>query len=190
MTDDALAEEMSALASIEQASQVIELVKVWRDRDRITLRNGVVLKLHPVPPLAIREAALLVPPPQVPVWISPDKDREEPNPNDPDYLAALEKHKHEQAFRVSDTIHLLGTSVESIPDGIDPPESDVWISKLEAIGIKVDRENEHKRYLSWLRLYAYTSQADISMVTAFATRLSGTTEEEVQRAAAAFRRPA
>lgn len=185
----AFEDEPSTLASIESASKVAEILKN-RWVDRAQLRNGIVLKLSPVPPLAIREAAILTPPPRVPMWISPDKEREEPNPNDPDYLAALDRYSAEQSFRVADTIHLLGTAIEHVPDGIDRPEDDGWIDRLDSLGIKVDRDNPHKRYLSWLRLYAYSSKVDISMVTALTTRLSGVTEEEVQRAAASFRRDA
>lgn len=179
--------QVSALRAINQAANVVSFLAARSGPDTFKLRNGVVLKLAPVPPLAMREAAIHYPPPHPPVVLNRDKDREETNPNDPDYLEALERYTMEQAARVADVMILLGTSIESIPEGVEPPESPTWKAKLEALDIKVDSSNEYKQYLAWLRLYALTSEQDLAYTLWAVTRISGVTEEEVRRAASAFR---
>lgn len=169
-----------------EAAEIAEIIEQG-PRDEAVLANGVRLKLRRVPPLAIREAAIRVPPPKVPtVWIQ-DREREEENPNDPGYLEAMARYQAEQMFRVADVMMLLGTSIGELPDGIASPESDEWIEMLEALDIPVERVNKHKRYLAWMRLYATEREEDIAVIIGRVAALSGVTEVEVQRAAAAFR---
>lgn len=157
-------------------------------RDRIYLGNGVVLKIHPVPPLAMREAATSIPPPAPPIVRIESQDREEENPNDPDYLAEFERWQLKQLARVADVMLILGTSLQELPtDGsLVPPEDEDWIEMLEAVGLSVPKTNKYARYLSWLRLYAVRSEQDLSEVFTAVVQASGVTELEVQRAAAAF----
>lgn len=186
-SDTNVGEPDDAARLLSEAAEVVAAVVDGEEKDRVTLSNGIVLKLRPVPPLAIREIALRFAPPPVPVvWIG-DKERSEPNPNDPDYLAAMTRYTNDQIYRVADVSISLGTAVESVPDYLERPEADGWIDELEAVGITVDRENRHKRYLAWLRYYAINSTADLTRVMRGVTLLAGVTEEEVQRAVRAFR---
>jgi hypothetical protein len=173
--------------SIEAATEVVESLETKAKLDSITLSNGIVLKLKAVPPLAMREAAISVPQPKVPVVFVESLGRAEENPNDPDYARALTRWENDQVFRVADVLMLLGTSVESVPEGYQRPEDEEWFEELEVLGLAVDGSNRHKRRLAWLRMYAFTSERDIAATMAAITALSGTTEVEVGRAAAAFR---
>lgn len=152
------------------------------------LQNGVVLELKPVPPIAIREAALQKPPPQVPTVFIEDKGREEQNPNDPDYHKAMQQYAFDQLYRITDVLLLLGTGIVSIPDDVFPVESDEWVEQLAALAIDVPPfNNKYARYLSWLRLYAICSEYEVGYILGNVTAMSGVTEVEVQRAAASFR---
>lgn len=178
-----LISEVAAIAeSLEYEGKVLEC----------TLSSGVILECKPVPPLAMREVAIRVPAPQVPTWHNPDKDRDEPNPNDPDYLKALELYQAEQLFRVTEVIMLLGTQVKELPDGFPGPERVDWIEPLLVLGVveqdTIDHANKWARYLMWLRFYACQTQSDVAHVIGRVIAVSGVTEVEVQRAAAAFLR--
>lgn len=173
--------------SINAAAEVVESIESKARPDKLTLSNGIVLKLKAVPPLAMREAAISVPQPKPPVVFMESLGRTEENPNDPDYLRAVTRWENDQVFRVADVLMLLGTSVESVPEGFERPEDSEWFEQLEVLGLAVDGSNRHKRYLAWLRMYAFASERDIAAAMAAITSLSGTTEVEVQRAAAAFR---
>lgn len=155
----------------------------------ITLKNGIMLKLKPVAPLAIREAAVRVQPPEVPIVFVEEKQREERNPADPAYLRAVDRYEADQIIRVADVLVLMGTKVEYIPEGLSRPEDDDWIDLLEAVDIQVPRDNKYRRYLAWVRYSAIEDEEDIGRVVAAVVRLSGVTEVEVDKAAQAFRSP-
>lgn len=156
-----------------------------------TLANGIKLKIKPVPPLAIRQAAIQVPPPSVPIVHDEGRDRDMENPSDPDYQKALEAYQVEQLFRVVDVMILLGTEVVHIPDDVYPPESEEWTDMLDAAGVTVPPfRSTQARRLGWMRLYAMITEADTAVVVSRLIALSGVTEVEVQRAAAAFLRTA
>ena len=178
---------LSAVEAITQAAQVAAQLTARAVSPTLTLTNGIVLNCRAVPPLAIREAQISQPAPRPPVLMNEAKGREEENPNDPDYIAAVQVHAAHQLSRVSDTMMLLGTAVASLPEWAAAPESDEWIEPLEALGIVINRENKYQRYLAWLRLYACVAESDVVRILRNVTGLSGVTEEEVQRAAAAFR---
>lgn len=190
-TADATAEDrISAVQSIEDAVSAASSLD-GSGRIGFTLSTGVVLRLKSVPPLAIREASLSIRPPAIPTVYMEDKGREEENANDPDYLQAMNRYALEQLFRVSDVLMLLGTSiVGEVPEGVFGPDSDEWMEPLEALGIALPenvRTNKHVRYLAWLRLYAVRSEQEVAYLMGRIASLSGVTEVEVQRAAAAFR---
>lgn len=171
--------------AIEGAAAVAQAVESG-PITRLTLRCGAVLLFSPVSPLALREAAVTVVQPAVPIVRLTD-GRDEPNPNDPDYIAALDRFQNDQIFRVANVVMLMGTKLESVPEGVDKPEDEDWIEMLETLGITVPHATKHQRYLSWLRLYALRANDEVTAIIGNVVRLSGVTEVEVQRAASAFR---
>lgn len=187
---DEAVDEPSRIPSIADVAAVASALD-GSGRNGFRLSIGAILRFKSVPPIALREAALQVKPPPVPVVFMEDKGRKEENPNDPDYLRAMQLYALEQLYRVGDILMLLGTElVTPVPDGVTPPESDDWIEPLEALGLPLParlRENKHVRYLTWLRLYAMRNEQEIGYIMGRIVSLSGVQEVEVQRAAAAFR---
>jgi len=57
-------------------------------------------RVVPVSQAIIQDSMALIPEPRVPMWYNPEKEREEPNPADPDYLDALKAREREQ-YRVT-----------------------------------------------------------------------------------------
>lgn len=154
---------------------------------RVTLSNGIVLRLKPVPPFAVRQAAIAVIDPPVPtVWIA-DKERNEPNPNDPDYIDAVNRANEQRIEAVTNLFFMMGTEVEAVPDGMFRPEDDGWIDMLEVVGLPVDRANQFKRHYQWVAWYAAQSEHDISTIMTSVATLSGVSEADVQVAIRSFR---
>jgi len=89
------------------------------------LSTGVRVRLRPVPAWLVQEAQSRVEDPPVPNWHNPDKDREEPNPNDPGYLAALQKNQARRAEAATDVMMLFGVE---LVDAVPPDET--WLPKL------------------------------------------------------------
>ena len=152
----------------------------------LEVRNGVRLKLKPVPPLTVRRAVAHLKRPIVPK-ADLGKGRVEDNPGDPEYVAAMEEYG-QLAFDAGANVMLaLGTEVLHVPDGLEPPESDGWVEQLTAAGFEVDLSTAPARRLSWLSFYAITSETDVVKIVLGVTQLTGTAESEVAAAVESFR---
>lgn len=155
--------------------------------DEVTLSNGVVFGLKPVSPFTIRALSAKEPPPEVPiVWIE-DKEREEPNPNDEDYIKAVVAYNNRMSDALLSLLIMQGTWVKSVPEGMSGPGDDAWVQSLRAAGIEPRLQNEFTRYHDWVTMIALTEYKDISLLTYSCFRVSGTAEAEVQRVLASFR---
>ena len=150
----------------------------------VTLSNGIVLKLKPVPPFLLRQAVTKLKEPKPPK-MDIGKGREEENPDHPDFLAAKGEYDALVIEAVTNVAFVMGTEAASIPDGLWGPDGDDWLEIPEILGIEVD-QRPRGRYLAWLRYYAVTSQEDVlQILLAMSTKL-GLTEEEVGLAAHSF----
>lgn len=177
-----------AAASLETAQQT--------RLETLELTNGIVLRFRPVAPLFMREAARGVPKPEVPKVEITREGREprfEENPDDPTYQQAMLDWyaESEEAGLIAGLI--MGTTVESVPEGWDLPEADGWIEQLrfasEATGrpIELHPEPLARRYLDWLRYYAIPSEEDLFRVTRVITSATGISEAELVEAVNSFR---
>lgn len=93
--------------------------------DVITLDNGVRVKVHAVPAALIDDVTRNIPTPQVPMWHNAEMERDEPNPNDPAYLQALQDADRERATAMIDACVIFGIE---LLDGV--PEGDEWMKNL------------------------------------------------------------
>jgi hypothetical protein len=153
----------------------------------LTLSNGIVLKLKNIPPLLINSVSNSIPEPEIPtVWIE-DKEREEPNPNHPAYLAAKLKRDQELTLATINLILYAGTELKSVPKGVSGPDDDDWIPLAKMAGIRFDESNQIERYLAWLRSYALATLNDLEQAQSLPLKLAGITEEEVNAVADSFR---
>lgn len=185
-----LSEEFESIDVVARA--VDRITKRGRFAD-FELSNGIVLTLKPVPPFLMSAVLNEFKDPEVPTVYMEEKGRDEPNPNDPDYLKAVEEVSKKQDKAIGDLLLSVGTSVKSVPDGYFPPESDEWIKQIEfaseitGANILIDKENPIKRYLYWLRFYAIETQSDFSVINTMAYSLGGIRENEVQEVVDSFR---
>jgi len=157
---------------------------------KITLSTGVVFKIVGVPLFAfdkIREKMRLERP-QVPVVHIEEKDRDEPNPNDPDYIAALDTFERKHSEKIIDMMITLGTEFDSVPEGFPKVSDDSWVLKLKLLDIDVpESEDVHGRYLAWIKLCAMKTMEDYESLLIACSRGAGVTEKDVADASATFR---
>ena len=164
----------------------VEIAKRQQSGDgTVTLSTGVRVRLRPIPPGTMQEAGASITPPRVPVWINPDKNREEPNPNDPDYLAALENYGRQRHQVIEEVAFMFGLElVDGVPDMGDEWERNLqWLVRKGRIDLAgydmsdpVDREFLYKKHCA-------VGVKDWAIVQ----RLLGVSREEVDEAAATFR---
>lgn len=149
----------------------------------VLLKTGVRVRLHPIAAGAITDAQARIHYPRPPMWHNPDKEREEPNYNDPDYLEAVEQVNRDRGNAAIDVTVMLGVE---LVDGL--PEGDRWLDGLRFLekrggldlsdfDFKSDLEREfvYKRYIA-------VSAEDIATVQT----MSGITPQEVDAAADGF----
>jgi len=116
-----------------------------------------------------------------------DKGRSEPNELDPDYRAALQKFSFDLGQQYVNGLILLGTSVHSIPDGMDGPDDPGWAEMLNTVVAgAVPEVGTKKRYLAWVRYWACRTGEDINAIEKAVTESGAVREEAVAAQMAGF----
>jgi hypothetical protein len=151
--------------------------------ESVNLPYGVQGTIVPVPPQLIDEVTSRIRDPEVPMWHNPDKDRDEPNPSDPDYLSALEDANRERGIAAIDTMALFGIDISALPT------DDAWLKKLQYMEKRnlidltdYDLEDEQEREFVFKRFIAVNN-----IILKKIMAVSGISEEEVAAAEASFR---
>jgi len=156
---------------------VLTVARQQQTDDIIVLSTGYRARIVPVAPTLLQQVSAQFKEPPVPTWHNPDKGRDEPNPNDPDYLRTVQEVNEQRGLAVMDALILFGVEL------VDPIPEDGWENKLRYLGIEVDTNDPLARELAFKK-YVAVGNADLMEIT----RRAGITEEAVQEAAQMFRR--
>lgn len=149
--------------------------------------NGVVLELRGVPSLVTVAVLKSHPKPRVPIVLNDDKGgREEENPNDPNYIAALERYQEEQVDLTSNVYLANGVKIKSVPNDYLPIESDEWTEPLRFSGIDIPSDDVGRR-VAYLKYYLLQDDDCGKVITAVAIAGGIVTEAQVDEAAETFR---
>lgn len=155
----------------------------------VDLSSGVILSLRPTPKHFIYQVTSKFHPPQIPmVWLE-KKQREELNPNDPDYILAIELYAVEVANAATDVTILRGSQIKHIPDDVMGPDDDDWKAEMQLLGMPL-ADNRRARYLAWVKGIAAPMDRDIEILLEALGRLTGVAEADVLDAVEKFRRVA
>lgn len=151
----------------------------------ITLSTGIRARISPVAASLIADVTTAIKEPEVPTWFNAKKEREEPNPHDPEYLKALSEANYARSKATMDTMVLFGVDlVDGVPD--DGWEKKLaYLKRLGHIDLdgfnlddEVDREFVYKRYVA-------VSADDLTFIMS----RSGITQEAIAAAAESFPSP-
>lgn len=143
-----------------------------------TTSTGVTIRRLTIPDILMQRVMEKVKKPKVPMWFNPEKERDEPNPNDPDYLEAVRQAQDERGQRAIDAAIMFGCELVS-----ELPESREWIQRLNRFGIEVDESDEFELKFAYLKYVAFSNSSDLALVTGW-----GLSEEDIANAGATFRR--
>ena len=159
-----------------------------KNDETFTSESGLKLKLKKVSRYIALEIGNKIPVPDVPTWVNEDKGREEENPNDPDYLKAVQKANYDRAMLVTTSTIALGTEITTLPTDMVGPDDDEWLEVLEALDIQVEVKNKRLRYCAWLKYIGLPNGTEFDELTMKVLRYSGlVSEEDVQKAQDSFR---
>lgn len=148
-----------------------------------TLSTGYRAKIRAVSATLLDAAMSKIKDPPIPVVFIADKDRSEPNPNDPQYIKDLEEADHLRSMASVDVMVLMGVQL------VDPvPDEKEWLyplQDLERLGhfdlSQYDLTDPRDREFVFKRFVAVGNE-DLRLVTA----RMGVTEADIKAAEAAF----
>lgn len=157
-----------------------------QDDPKLTvLSSGVVLRHKRVPPMILARVDKKFPDPPIPMIHDEEKERNIPNPDDPDYLKALKQVSEDKGVALIDILIGMGTTVEYIPDNVQHPDDEEWVENLLFVGIEVPYL-KLGRYLAYVKYYAAEAVEDIQNLAKKGSAALGVTEAEVAAAIAGF----
>lgn len=152
----------------------------------VALSTGYHARVRPVAAGLIDQVVASVPLPKVPVVFVEEKQRNEPNPLDPDYIEALANAEQERTAAVIDAFIMFGYEITDMPDVSE------WLPKLKMLErmkrldlTQYDLNDELDRAYLFKRYIAVAS-ADFALVS----RRSEIAVEEIAAAEATFQRDA
>lgn len=165
---------------------VVNVAKsVVENRDSaVTLADGRNGRVVSVATSLVESVTSQIKDPEVPMWHNTDKDRDEPNPMDPKYVAALNEAAKARSLAAVDAMIMFGVE---LVDGM--PEDDAWLTKLKYM---------EKRHLLDLSEYDLSDEMDLEYlykkyvavdnnVLVKIGKMSGISQEDIKQAEDAFR---
>lgn len=152
--------------------------------DHVTLESGIVLRLRPVSEITLRAVVQAIPLPKVPTekFGKEGEEVEEPWPESPQYKSDLATAMTKRNEALARACPIVGTSVETVPDGYFLPEQDDWLDVLRLVGIDVTPEQTATpmdRYALWLDHHALSEFFDRNKVVQSVLLHSAIMEDEV-----------
>lgn len=188
-----MVEEQDTTEELEQVQRIIDQAEEIAKREiRTQLSNGVEIEIVQVPSELMRRAMQAIQKPPIPkvTFERSGEQITEENPDDPDYLDALDDYHRRRMDVFSMVLLARGTRLVHVPEGMYRPEDDAWIEEVRDVGVEPDVSTKARRYAEWLRLYAFVSQADHANVTAMAMMRYGILDREVSETIEFFRHKA
>lgn len=157
------------------------------DEDLLRLSTGVVLRLRTPAAMVVESSfrAVKKHEPKPPRMYIEAKGREEENPSDPDYLAALRQWKYDVGMRGLRALIPSGTTLESVPEGLPGPEDEDYIDLMASMTIDPGA-GRFTRYVQWVLHVACAGLDDVDDLSKALQRRIGVTEEDVAKAQAMF----
>lgn len=173
---------------MESSSQVLKLVDEITEKDPTTcVVNGITFKMRRVSKLMVLDASRKIKIPRPPKVFIEEKGREEENPNDPEYLERKTEAEYERSMLIMHAYIALGTKPISIPEDIEPIESNGWLEELSEIGLGTP-SSDRVRYLMWVKYVGVPDEKDLNDLLTEVMRYSGITlEGDVKEVADRFR---
>ena len=148
-----------------------------------TLENGATLKISK--PSAMLLASVMTdvekenPIPVAPKVYMEDKQREEDNPNDPEFKAKMAVWNANAVVRMFKALCASSLSIKELGDAFDPDGED-FADYLDALELEVEK-GKTTRFLQWLNTYALV-QSESKQLNTWMMTLAGVTEGDVAEA--------
>jgi len=173
--------ELNGIAPVEVIGDnpAVQVAQEGDEESEIFITSsGYRVRKMAVPDSLMQRVGAKIKKPKVPLWYNPDKERDEPNPNDPDYIEAVNAAVQERGNAILDAAIMFGCE---LLDGL--PEDRMWIKKLKILGIDVDESDPVELEFAFKKYVVFANGDDAGFVAGF-----GMSEKDVSEAGATFRR--
>ena len=141
--------------SAEKTEARDSVKKQKQEKNTVEMSNGVVFSVRKVPQIAFADLRDSFPEPSPPIFYNEDRDREEPNENDPRYLSEHANWEVKISTGVINLTLMFGSEVAYIPDGIPTPESKEFKEELELILSTMGWKKQDIRTMSKRQRYLF-----------------------------------
>ncbi len=157
-----------------------------QEQDVLELSTGVKLRLRRPSSMLVKEAtkSLMEGEPRPPMVFIEEKEREEENPNDPDFIAAHNIWLAEVGIRSLRALIPTGTKLEHKPEDVVGPEDEDFEDLMAAMGQEA-AAGKFSRYVQWVMSVACGAQ-DLEILSVRLMRLAGIPEGDVADVLATF----
>lgn len=159
----------------------------------VTLSDGRVVKVYPVPPYVLQDALAQLVEPIIPKRkVNPEAailgvtdDQLIDNPEDPEYIRAHTDWMRQRIEKFVDVRLVFGLRDESVPEKW-PTETDK--ERWEFLGLKVELpKSKIGKQLTWIKYGLLQSGQDMDLVLATIGSFTDADKEEIQKLVASFR---
>lgn len=173
----------------DEMSRAVDSLEEPADPSIFVASNGLTLRLKRVSKMVMLDAARRITAPKPPRTFSDEKQRDEENPLDPDYLDAMRNYRYDTGMLAVNTYFILGTKVEgATPPDVTPIGLDSWVELLQAVDPAIDiPAGGPRRYLAWLKYHALPDDDQNRLLQQCVRYSGGTLEADVAAAQASFR---
>lgn len=150
--------------------------------------SGVVIQFSRPNPNLIQKAMERFEAPSVPEVYDKEFEAMKPNPDDPDYVKAVEKYTSESLALVTD-IYVSHVEIRECPSNLSPVHETDWEEDVSMFGVEVPARGR-ARILAWLNYYAINDEDEFAELVDFAFMYNNRMREEDVRARIdSFRNP-
>ena len=181
---------MSDEIATQPNQAIVDVAKERSSRDDpddniMVMPNGVKVRINPVAPNLIDDVTSRIEDPPVPMWHNPEKDRDEPNPADPDYLKSMARAERKRNTAAVDAMLMFGVElVDGLPEDTSWKEKIKFMVSADLLDLG-DLDIDDPLTAEYLyKKYIITSAPVLENLT----RVSGLPTEEIERAERSFQR--
>ena len=189
MSEEKMQEHNEEIVSPEllQVMQAKELAEAAMDKDGLlTLSTGVVIQPLEISKQTVADLVARTPAPQPPQYDPGNKGRLQPNYDAPSYKSAVTSHETQVSKPIFDYILLRGLEVVSVPDHLEPMDSDDWLEEMLYV-LGLSEVSDIERHLIWFREIAAPSQEDTMLLMYIISRDAFVGEKGVNDALASLK---
>lgn len=149
----------------------------------LVLSSGVVLEYQRVPVLRIQNLLRQFKYPDVPELWDEVREQKIKNPSHPVYVSMCEQVDMDRTLAVLDAIIAFGTTPITIPDTVEPVDSEGWVTDCkEFFGIDLTGVSVRARYLAWVKYVAIIDTNDFQKISLAFNLAMGVSESRVAEA--------